>query len=66
MFYWFKTRWLKRNLLQVTLEIFYYDTEEIKRNNKDYNKDLKKRKVVLAAASDFYNVLLNMYGTFSS
>ena len=30
-----------------TLEIFYYDTEEIKPNNETHEKGLEKRKVVI-------------------
>ena len=46
-----------------TLELFYYDTEEIKPNNEDQEKDLEKRKVVINTASKLYEKLLNIYKT---
>ena len=46
-----------------TLELFYYDTEEIKPNNEDQEKDLEKRKVVINTASKLYDKLLNIYKT---
>ena len=47
-----------------TLELFYYDTEEIKPNNEDQEKDLEKRKVVIKiVTSKLYDKLLNRYKT---
>ena len=46
-----------------TLELFYYDTEEIKPNNEDQEKDLEKGKVVINTASKLYDKLLNIYKT---
>ena len=47
-----------------TLELFYYDTEEIKPNNEDQEKDLEKRKVVFKfVTSKLYDKLLNRYKT---
>ena len=46
-----------------TLELFYYDTEEIKPNNEDQEKDLEKRNVVINTASKLYDKLLNIYKT---
>ena len=45
------------------LELFYYDMEEIKRNNKDHKKRLTQRKFVINPASESYNKLLNIYKT---
>ena len=45
------------------LELFYYDTTEIKPNNEDQIKYLEKRKVVLVTAPELYNKLLNIYKT---
>ena len=47
-----------------TLELFYYDTEEIKPNNEDQEKDLEKRKVVIKiVTSKLYDKLLHIYKT---
>ena len=45
------------------LELFYHDTEEIKPNNENQEKDLQKRNVVINTASELYNELLNIYET---
>ena len=45
------------------LELFYYDTTEIKPNNEDQIKYSEKRKVVLVTAPELYNKLLNIYKT---
>ena len=45
------------------LELFYYDTEEIKPSNEDQEKELEKRKVVINTASKLYDKLLNIYTT---
>ena len=43
------------------LGLSYYDTEEIKPNNEDKEKDLEKTKVGVNAASRLYGKLLNIY-----
>ena len=45
------------------LELFYNDTEEIKPNNEDQEKDLVKRKVAINTASKLYDKLLNINTT---
>ena len=45
------------------LGLSYYDTEEIKPNNEDKEKDLEKTKVGVNAASRLYGKLLNIYKT---
>ena len=45
------------------LELFYNDTEEIKPNNEDQEKDLEKRKVAINTASKLYDKLLNINTT---
>ena len=45
------------------LEISYHDTIQIKPNNEDRKKDLEKRKVVLDAALELCNKLVNIYKT---
>ena len=39
------------------MELFYHDTEKIKPNNVDQEKDLEKRKVVVNTACKFYDNL---------
>ena len=48
---------------QDKLELFYYDTIEIKPNNEEKIKDLEERKVVFNTALELYNQLLNIYKT---
>ena len=46
------------------LELFYHDTAEIKPNNKEQIRHLKKkRKVVLTKAHELYDKFLNIYKT---
>ena len=45
------------------LEIFYYNTEEVKWNNKAQKKDLEKWKVVINTAFNLYDKLLNIHET---
>ena len=45
------------------LELFYDDANEIQPNNKDQEKDLEKRTVVINTASELYDKLLNIYTT---
>ena len=43
------------------LELFYYDTIEIKSNNEHKIKDLEERKIVLNTAVELHNKVLNIY-----
>ena len=43
------------------LELFYHDTIEIKPNNEYQIKDLEKRKVIIARASELYYKFASIY-----
>ena len=45
------------------LELFHHDTIEIKPSNEGQIKDLEKRKVVIAKASELYIKLPSIYKT---
>ena len=60
-----KLSWSKGNYLiefKDILELFYDDTEKIKRNNEDQKKDLEKN-VAINTASKFYGKFLYTYAT---
>ena len=41
----------------------YNDTEDIKQNNEDKEKEFEKRKVLINTASKFYDKILDIYTT---
>ena len=60
----FNSKQIDLKELKNILELFYHDTVEIKPNNQDQIKELKKRKVVIATVSELYklsNICLTQY-----